>query len=167
MCADFLHDIASFFAQTHGSTLKTAYAETIQRIIHPIANVCRSRDHRLPRHRSLTLGRLSPLVLLQTATAEVNHPQWAKAVAIIYTQAQKMLKDKYWHVGFPLAAVALCVSPREVFREHWLDLITAGFVRLRVRQALCSQSMSSVSTTDHSPLSRTGEGAPARAADRR
>jgi hypothetical protein len=44
-----------------------------------------------------------------------------------------MLKDKYWHVGFPLAAVALCVSPREVFREHWLDLITAGFVRLRVR----------------------------------
>lgn len=43
-----------------------------------------------------------------------------------------MMKDKYWHVGYPLAVVALCVSPRETFKEHWMDLITSGLAKMKV-----------------------------------
>ncbi|CDZ98098.1 Fry-like conserved proteins [Phaffia rhodozyma] len=109
MCADFLCDLAGFFSQTHGAILKTAYAETLQELIHPIANV---------------------------ATAEVNHPTWAKAINIIRAQAARMAsKDKYWTVSFPLVVTALCVSTREVFLEQWQSCLNIAVGKMKDRIA--------------------------------
>lgn len=39
MGSEFLKDLATCFAQTHGTILKIAYVEVLLRLIHPIANV--------------------------------------------------------------------------------------------------------------------------------
>jgi len=41
MGAEFLKDLATCFAQTHGAVLKIAYVDVLLRLIHPIANVSR------------------------------------------------------------------------------------------------------------------------------
>ena len=37
--SEFLKDLATYFSQTHGTVLKTAYVEILTGLIHPIANV--------------------------------------------------------------------------------------------------------------------------------
>lgn len=69
----------------------------------------------------------------QTAQAEVNHPQWAKAIETIYPKAQHMAnKPRYWNVAYPLCVIALCVAPREYFARNWLPCIEAGMAKLKV-----------------------------------
>ncbi|KAL1411204.1 Cell morphogenesis protein PAG1 [Vanrija albida] len=97
MAAEFLQTLSTFFANAHGSQLKSAYADTLTRLLHPV---------------------------IETATAEVNHPVWAKAIAVVLQRAIAMAsKPRYWPIAFPLVVVALCVSPREVFMEHWQGCI--------------------------------------------
>ena len=93
MSSEFIQAIAGFFANTHGQYLKYAYAETLIHLLHPV---------------------------IETATAEVNHPMWSKAIAIILQRASGMLaKPRYWSIGFSLFVVTLGVSPREVFMQNW------------------------------------------------
>lgn len=93
MAAEFIESLSTFFANAHGSTLKVAYAETFTHLLHPV---------------------------IETATAEVNHPTWARAISVVLQRAITMTaKPRYWNVAFPLVTVALAVSPREVFMEHW------------------------------------------------
>jgi hypothetical protein len=97
MSAEFVQALAGFFANSHGHYLKCAYAETLIHLLHPV---------------------------IETATAEVNHPMWSKAVAIILQRALAMLsKPRYWSIGFSLFVVTLGVSPREVFMQHWQTCI--------------------------------------------
>ncbi|KAL7422234.1 Cell morphogenesis protein PAG1 [Cryptotrichosporon argae] len=96
MSAEFVQVLASFFANAHGQALKNAYAETLTHLLHPV---------------------------VETATAEVNHPIWSKANAIILQRAMAMAsKPRYWTIAFPLVVVSLAVSPREVFMEHFPGL---------------------------------------------
>ncbi|WVW83281.1 hypothetical protein I302_105300 [Kwoniella bestiolae CBS 10118] len=104
MSSEFMTSLASFFANSHGQTLKIAYAETFTSLLHPV---------------------------IETATAEVNHPMWSKAIAIILERALAMAqKARYWPAAFPLVITALGVSPREVFMQQWqscMDAILAKF----------------------------------------
>jgi hypothetical protein len=104
MSSEFIQAIAGFFANTHGQYLKYAYAETLIHLLHPV---------------------------IETATAEVNHPMWSKAIAVILQRASGMLaKPRYWSIGFSLFVVTLGVSPREVFMQNWqvcIDHVQRGF----------------------------------------
>ncbi len=102
--AELLEQLAAFFANAHGHSLKSAYADIFAGLLHPV---------------------------VETATAEANHPRWSKAVAIILQRALAMAtKPRYWSVAFPLIVVTLGVSPREALMQHWqgcIDNITAKF----------------------------------------
>jgi len=127
MSADFLQQLAALFANAHGHSLKCAYAEIFTSLLHPV---------------------------VETATAEVNHPQWSKAVATILQRALAMsAKPKYWAVAFPLVVVSLGVSPREALLQQWqaiVDVIIAKFKvggcvsrsrsTDRIRTVLCGRS---------------------------
>lgn len=93
MSSDFITQLATFFNNAHGQNLKCAYAELFTSLLHPV---------------------------IETATAEVNHPIWSKAIAVVLSRAQGMMaKPRYWSTAFPLVVVSLGVSPREVFLQHW------------------------------------------------
>lgn len=63
----------------------------------------------------------------------MNHPQWAKAIEIIYPKAKDMAsKPRYWHVAYPLVVVSLCVAPTEYFLRHWLSCFEFGLSKLKV-----------------------------------
>jgi hypothetical protein len=106
MSADFITQLAVFFNNVHGQSLKCAYAETFISLLHPV---------------------------VETATAEVNHPTWSKAIATILSRSLAMMqKPRYWPTAFPLTIILLGVSPRETFLQHWpmcIDNITS---RLKV-----------------------------------
>ncbi|WWC69609.1 uncharacterized protein I206_103552 [Kwoniella pini CBS 10737] len=107
MSSDFLSALAAFFANAHGQNLKIAYAETFTSLLHPV---------------------------IQTATAEVNHPTWSKAITVVLERALAMAqKARYWSAAFPLVVTALGVSPREVFMQQWASCIEAILSRLKDR----------------------------------
>lgn len=54
--ADFLHDVARWFANAHGSGIKLTYAEMLNKMLHPIVQVSVTRndaDQSLQRQRSI------------------------------------------------------------------------------------------------------------------
>lgn len=109
MSAEFIQQLAAYFANTHGQNLKCAYAETFTALLHPV---------------------------IETATAEVNHPMWSKAIAIILARALAMMaKPRYWSTAFPLVVIALGVSPREVFMQQWPMCIEHINAKVKVGQA--------------------------------
>ncbi|PWN30459.1 hypothetical protein BDZ90DRAFT_225274 [Jaminaea rosea] len=89
--AEFLETISRFFVGAHGQRVKTAYAETLTHLILPVA---------------------------KAASAEVNHPTWAKVMETIAPRAATMAaKPRYWSVAFSLYVAALCASPEEQFLQ--------------------------------------------------
>lgn len=103
--AEFLESLSKSFAHAHGLRLKTAFAETLTHLLHPIG---------------------------KTAQAETNHPQWAKAIEFIYPKAREMMgKPRYWQVAFPLAITSLCVAPQSYFLKHWTACFEAACSKLK------------------------------------
>ena len=122
--AEFLESLSKSFDNAHGTRLKVALAETLFQLLYSTAKVRLSHDH-------------SSLLLLsniaQTAQAEVNHPQWAKAIEIIHPKARDMsTKPRYWQAAYPLAVVSLCVAPRDYFARNWISLVESGLAKLKV-----------------------------------
>ena len=69
----------------------------------------------------------------QTAQAEVNHPQWAKAIEIIHPKARDLSgKVRYWHVAYALVVISLCVSPTDYFLRNWGACFEAGLNKMKV-----------------------------------
>jgi Cell morphogenesis N-terminal len=69
----------------------------------------------------------------QTAQAEVNHPQWAKAIEIIHPKARELSgKPRYWPVAYALVVASLCVSPTDYFLRNWAACFEAGLGKLKV-----------------------------------
>ncbi|KZT10303.1 uncharacterized protein LAESUDRAFT_755809 [Laetiporus sulphureus 93-53] len=105
--AEFMVSLSKSFENAHGNRLKTIFAETLVHMLHPIA---------------------------KTAQAEVNHPEWAKAIEVIFPKARDMMaKPRYWHVAFPLAVTALCVAPQEYFLRNWNVCFEAGLSKIKER----------------------------------
>lgn len=46
---------------------------------------------------------------------------------------EMMLKPRHWHTAFPLMGTLLCVSPYEIFTQHWMPLVESNLPRLRDR----------------------------------
>ena len=108
MSSEFIQAIAGFFVNSHGQYLKYAYAETLIHLLHPV---------------------------IETATAEVNHPMWSKAIALILQRTSGMLaKPRYWSIGFSLFVVILGVSPREVLMQNWQVCMDNVQSRFKVSQ---------------------------------
>ncbi|EIW69507.1 hypothetical protein TREMEDRAFT_10419, partial [Tremella mesenterica DSM 1558] len=107
MSAELLQSLAGFFANAHGQNLKTTYVDTFLSLLHPV---------------------------VETATAEVNHPMWSKAISVILQRAQGMAaKPRYWNSAFPLVIVALGLSPREAVMQSWQTCMDAITAKLRVK----------------------------------
>jgi hypothetical protein len=127
--AEFMESLSKSFEHAHGLRLKTAFAETLVHLLHPIGKV--SILLLLPQtqsnhHRST-----------KTAQAEVNHPQWAKAIETIYPKAKDMMsKPRYWHVAYPLTITSLCVAPQQFFLRNWTTCFEAGLQKLKVYPSL-------------------------------
>lgn len=69
----------------------------------------------------------------QTIQAEVNDPQWAKAIKTIVPKAKDMVsKPRYWIVAYPLYITSLCVAPLEYFQQNWVACFEAGLNKLKV-----------------------------------
>ncbi|KAG9311702.1 cell morphogenesis N-terminal-domain-containing protein [Chiua virens] len=103
--AEFMEAMAKSFENSHGLRFKVAFAETLTRLLHPIG---------------------------KAAQAEVNHPQWEKAIEKIYPRAKEMMsKPRYWHVAYPLAVTALCVAPHQFFLKHWMACFEYGISKLK------------------------------------
>ncbi|KAI9459195.1 cell morphogenesis N-terminal-domain-containing protein [Lactarius psammicola] len=103
--AEFMEALAKAFENAHGFRFKLSFAETLVQLLHPVA---------------------------KTAQAEVNHPQWAKAVEIIHPKARDLSgKPRYWHVAYALVVVSLCVSPTDYFLRNWSACFEAGLNKLK------------------------------------
>ncbi|KAG2124183.1 cell morphogenesis N-terminal-domain-containing protein [Suillus clintonianus] len=103
--AEFLELIAKSFANAHGLRFKIAFADTLTRLLHPIG---------------------------KTAQAEVNHPQWEKAIERIYPRAKEMMsKPRYWHIAYPLAVTSLCVAPHQYFLRNWTSCFEYGLSKMK------------------------------------
>lgn len=104
--AEFIQGLAALYSNATSQHLKNVYADTFVSLLHPV---------------------------VETATAEVNHPIWSSAVATILQRAlQAASKPKLWVNAFPLVVVALCVSPRDVFMQHWQSTIDVIMAKLKV-----------------------------------
>ncbi|KAF9070360.1 cell morphogenesis N-terminal-domain-containing protein [Rhodocollybia butyracea] len=103
--AEFMESLSKAFMQAHGFRLKSAFAETLIHILHPIA---------------------------KTAQAETNIPIWGKAIELIYPKAREMAaKPRYWNVAFPLMITSLCVAPQDYFKKHWVACFEAVVPKLK------------------------------------
>ncbi|KAJ3788761.1 cell morphogenesis N-terminal-domain-containing protein [Lentinula aff. detonsa] len=103
--AEFMESLSKAFMQAHGFRLKTAFAETLIHILHPIG---------------------------KTAQAETNIPLWGKAIELIYPKARDMAtKPRYWNIAFPLMITSLCVAPQDFFRKHWVACFEAAIPKLK------------------------------------
>ncbi|KAI0065268.1 hypothetical protein BV25DRAFT_1927987 [Artomyces pyxidatus] len=103
--AEFMESLAKAFDNAHGFRFKLSFAETLVHLLHPIA---------------------------KTAQAEVNHPQWAKAIEIIHPKARDLAgKPRYWHVAYALVVVSLCVAPNDYFLRNWTACFETGLNKLK------------------------------------
>ncbi|THH08171.1 hypothetical protein EW145_g2882 [Phellinidium pouzarii] len=83
--AEFMEALSKHFENAHGYRLKIAFAETLERLLHPIG---------------------------KTAQAEVNHPLWAKAIEAVYPKARDMMnKPRYWQSCFEAGLSKLKEKP--------------------------------------------------------
>ena len=79
------------------------------------------------------IGKQNSFSAGQTIQAEVNDPQWAKAIKAIVPKAKDMAsKPRYWRVAYPLYITSLCVAPLEYFQQNWVACFEAGISKLKV-----------------------------------
>ncbi|KAG5513854.1 hypothetical protein PMAC_000476 [Pneumocystis sp. 'macacae'] len=103
--SDFIASLARFFEGTRCCRIKYAYANLF--------------------HHSM-------LPMVDSATAELNFPLWAKTIEVLYLRVIKMsMKIRLWNVAFSLATTLLCVSPRDMFLANWLNLIESNILKLK------------------------------------
>lgn len=103
--ADFIKSLAKFFATSQNHSIRLAYAEVISQLLLPLAG---------------------------SLTAEVNHPTWVEAMALILDTCKKFQTDnKFWSSSFKLTVTILCVSPQELFSEHWMPLLENNIIKVK------------------------------------
>lgn len=107
--AEFFETMAKFFNNAHGQRIKSSYAEALTHLILPVA---------------------------KSASAELHHPTWIRALDFIGPRAFAMLqKPRYWLVAYPLYTAVLCVSPEERFLQasqtwSWYPCLEAGVSKM-------------------------------------
>ncbi|PLW54499.1 hypothetical protein PCANC_05604 [Puccinia coronata f. sp. avenae] len=135
--ADFISVFATAFESSRGSFVKTTMAET-----------------------------LGPLLVqvVQTATAEVNHPVWGKAINLILNKSHsisdKPSKSRYWNSTVPLMCAAVGAAPQEALLPKWTDTVDWCIAKLKEKSTRATVMLGIVRLT-WSYLHRVREGASA------
>ena len=94
---DFLHNLAEFFANSHGPEIKHAYCKTLAELVFPIA---------------------------ASASPHVNTQTWKDFLTIVNTRlSQMMTKLKHWAYASGLSTLTLCASPVDVFATQWVPAV--------------------------------------------
>lgn len=112
--AEFVDILSRYFAGAHGQRLKSAYADALIHLLLPVA---------------------------KSASAEMNHPTWVKALDAITPRAFVMAsKPRYWPVAYPLYVACLCASPEDKFLQNaagwnWFACVEAGVAKFKVSSA--------------------------------
>ncbi|SJX60360.1 related to TAO3-Transcriptional Activator of OCH1 [Sporisorium reilianum f. sp. reilianum] len=105
--AEFVDVLARHYAHCHGFRVKSGFAEAFAHLMLPVA---------------------------QTASAEVNHPTWTKAIDTIWPRMTAMAaKPRYWSAAYPLHVTLLAVSPEEKLAANWFACVEAGVAKLKDR----------------------------------
>ncbi|CAH7671615.1 cell morphogenesis N-terminal-domain-containing protein [Phakopsora pachyrhizi] len=106
--AEFIGSFASIFDTSRGSIVKIAIAETLGPLLSQVA---------------------------QSATAEVNHPVWNKAIFLILNKAHSMSdkpsKARYWGSTVPLICAAVGTAPQDVLVARWTETVDWCFSKLK------------------------------------
>ncbi|WAQ90761.1 hypothetical protein PtA15_13A160 [Puccinia triticina] len=135
--ADFIATFATLFESSRGSSVKTAMAET-----------------------------LGPLLaqVVQSATAEVNHPVWGKAINLILSKSHSMSdkpsKSRYWNSTVPLMCAAVGAAPQELLLPKWTETVEWCTTKLKEKSTRAAMMLGIVQLT-WSYLHRVREGASA------
>lgn len=105
--AEFVDVLARHYANCHGFRVKTSFTKAFAHLMLPVA---------------------------QTASAEVNHPTWTKAIDTIWPRMVAMAaKPRYWTFAYPLHVTLLTVSPEEKLASSWFACVEAGVPKLKDR----------------------------------
>ena len=116
--AEFIRNIGRLFVSSHGSRIKQAYCHILEKLLLAIALDVRS---------DLSLSR------------------WRESLDMLNMRLTQMLaKVRHWNTAYPLSALLLCVSPKELFLAQWLPAISSLGPKLKDRptrgpalQAIC------------------------------
>jgi len=135
--ADFISAFATVFESSRGSFVKTTMAET-----------------------------LGPLLVqvVRSATAEVNHPVWGKAINLIlnksHSMSDKPSKSRYWNSTVPLMCAAVGAAPQEALLPKWIETVEWCITKLKEKSTRATMMLGIVQLT-WSYLHRIREGASA------
>ncbi|KNZ52867.1 hypothetical protein VP01_341g3 [Puccinia sorghi] len=135
--ADFISAFAAVFESSRGSFVKTTMAET-----------------------------LGPLLVqvVRSATAEVNHPVWGKAINLIlnksHSMSDKPSKSRYWNSTVPLMCAAVGAAPQEALLPKWTETVEWCITKLKEKNTRATMMLGIVQLT-WSYLHRIREGASA------
>jgi Cell morphogenesis N-terminal/Cell morphogenesis central region len=115
---DFIRSIASLFVNSHGSRIKQAYCHILEKLLLSIASDLRG---------------------------DLSLPRWKEALDMLNGRLTQMLtKVRHWNTAYPLLALLLCVSSKDLFLLQWYPAISSLGPRLKDRptrglalQAVC------------------------------
>jgi Cell morphogenesis N-terminal/Cell morphogenesis central region len=115
---DFIRNLARLFVNSHGSRIKQAYCQILEKFLLSIASDARS---------------------------DLYLPRWRETLDMLNVRLTQMLvKIRHWNTAHPLLSLLLCLSPKEIFLSQWLPTIASLGPKLKDRptrglalQAIC------------------------------
>lgn len=137
--AEFLQSITKFFSTSQNHSILIAYAKVLSNLILPLATLL---------------------------TAEANHPLWVETTTKIFNKASmvsnysslrasngappavssttsmddSMTIDNDWGVSVELMTSALVVSSKELFSNHWFEILEANAAKLKPKGEIADKT---------------------------
>ena len=104
---DFIRNLSKLFVNAHGTQIKQSYCQILEKLVQPIAADPKS---------------------------DVSSPRWRECLELLNPRIIQMLtKPRHWNAGFPLSALILCCSPKEVFASGWQAMVISLAPKLKDR----------------------------------
>jgi len=105
--AEFTESLAALFDAASGSRIKIAFATALNALFTSV---------------------------VESATAEVNHPLWARAMQTIHGKAMAMTaKPRYWPAAIPLVCTVVAAAPQDFLLANWQACVDLCMAKLKVR----------------------------------
>ena len=108
--AEFTETLAIQFDAASGSRIKIAFATALNALFSSV---------------------------VESATAEVNHPLWARAMQTIHAKAMAMTaKPRYWPAAIPLVCTVVAAAPQDFLLANWQACVDLCMAKLKVRRKI-------------------------------
>ncbi|KAL9624068.1 MAG: hypothetical protein Q9160_001590 [Pyrenula sp. 1 TL-2023] len=106
---DFLRALARLFVNAKGHTVKLAYCSVFERYLTTVAS---------------------------DPSSDLSAPKWKDFLDIISPRINQLVsKPHRWNVYFPLSALVVCVSPKEVLMGQWNSILSGFSSKIRDRSS--------------------------------